>query len=453
MRITGNATSALGAGTRPGSEVMLPTADPVVSAEAREQARAAEAERLDRQRSRSPFAGRTFSSEVVRTPPPAPKQAPAPPPTSPAAPAKPVAAPRPPSARPTPVVVPEWPAEADAHLAGGVVDEPPVTQSVAVLRREAVETSTSRYGAGVDDEALAEAYGRLGTVAAAAAEIGINYERARRRLKARGVEPPRGPLPKRADVPPEELAAEYAAGSSIEEVARAHGCSRGTVMAAMHAAGVRRRERGASQIIDFDVEELRRLYADEGLSITAIAAQLDVHFATVARALKIAGIPRRRPGAPSPAWRRARAAAAAVAVETVEPVVVEARSGDLDHQDEQVAPGVDDGPFDRRACRECDCTQDLGCPEGCWWVEWDLCSRCDATGAGEPDQVPAQLEQMTVALAASGAPMGADVSRLMALADWVADLVARLGPGAEGQIEARLVWLIDRVLGAEGIFR
>ena len=29
-----------------------------------------------------------------------------------------------------------------------------------------------------------------------------------------------------------------------------------------------------------------------------------------------------------------------------------------------------------RACRVCGCTQDHGCPEGCSWVEWDLCSQC-----------------------------------------------------------------------------
>jgi hypothetical protein len=27
-------------------------------------------------------------------------------------------------------------------------------------------------------------------------------------------------------------------------------------------------------------------------------------------------------------------------------------------------------------CRVCGCTQENGCPEGCWWVEPDLCSSC-----------------------------------------------------------------------------
>ncbi len=27
-------------------------------------------------------------------------------------------------------------------------------------------------------------------------------------------------------------------------------------------------------------------------------------------------------------------------------------------------------------CRECGCTDAHGCPEGCYWVEADLCSQC-----------------------------------------------------------------------------
>lgn len=29
-----------------------------------------------------------------------------------------------------------------------------------------------------------------------------------------------------------------------------------------------------------------------------------------------------------------------------------------------------------RECRECGCTDGIGCAEGCHWVESDLCSRC-----------------------------------------------------------------------------
>ena len=27
-------------------------------------------------------------------------------------------------------------------------------------------------------------------------------------------------------------------------------------------------------------------------------------------------------------------------------------------------------------CRVCGCTQNNACPNGCWWVEEDLCSHC-----------------------------------------------------------------------------
>lgn len=31
-----------------------------------------------------------------------------------------------------------------------------------------------------------------------------------------------------------------------------------------------------------------------------------------------------------------------------------------------------------RKCRICGCTWFNGCPEGCYWVEEDLCSKCTA---------------------------------------------------------------------------
>ncbi len=42
---------------------------------------------------------------------------------------------------------------------------------------------------------------------------------------------------------------------------------------------------------------------------------------------------------------------------------------------------IDDAP---RTCRVCGCTDAYGCPEGCWWVEWDLCSSCQGA-AGDAD--------------------------------------------------------------------
>ncbi len=42
---------------------------------------------------------------------------------------------------------------------------------------------------------------------------------------------------------------------------------------------------------------------------------------------------------------------------------------DLDGMEEVDDEGVP-------ACRVCGCTDEDGCPGGCWWVEPDLCSRC-----------------------------------------------------------------------------
>ncbi|QQE80905.1 hypothetical protein [Alicyclobacillus sp. SO9] len=36
-----------------------------------------------------------------------------------------------------------------------------------------------------------------------------------------------------------------------------------------------------------------------------------------------------------------------------------------------------------RKCRVCGCTDLQGCPEGCWWVEEDLCSSCEGTESHE----------------------------------------------------------------------
>lgn len=33
-------------------------------------------------------------------------------------------------------------------------------------------------------------------------------------------------------------------------------------------------------------------------------------------------------------------------------------------------------PTPKRRCRVCGCTDDRACPEGCRWVEPDLCSSC-----------------------------------------------------------------------------
>jgi hypothetical protein len=42
-----------------------------------------------------------------------------------------------------------------------------------------------------------------------------------------------------------------------------------------------------------------------------------------------------------------------------------------------------------RSCRQCGCTQDCGCPEGCSWVGPDLCSRCGGEAAEMVAAAPA----------------------------------------------------------------
>ena len=34
----------------------------------------------------------------------------------------------------------------------------------------------------------------------------------------------------------------------------------------------------------------------------------------------------------------------------------------------------------KRKCRVCGCDWNHACPGGCYWVEFDLCSRCAAQG-------------------------------------------------------------------------
>lgn len=46
----------------------------------------------------------------------------------------------------------------------------------------------------------------------------------------------------------------------------------------------------------------------------------------------------------------------------------------VDELDERVA--FLEPLFDVRRCRVCDCTDDVACMSGCWWVEEDLCSSC-----------------------------------------------------------------------------
>lgn len=62
-----------------------------------------------------------------------------------------------------------------------------------------------------------------------------------------------------------------------------------------------------------------------------------------------------------------------------------------------------------RSCRECGCTDERGCPGGCWWVLPDVCRSCAAAllvNAGL-DATPVLLGgHLLAALAEGGVPAG-----------------------------------------------
>lgn len=47
----------------------------------------------------------------------------------------------------------------------------------------------------------------------------------------------------------------------------------------------------------------------------------------------------------------------------------------------EVDPDLHELLEDEHRCRSCGCSEHLACPEGCWWVEHDLCSACAADAA------------------------------------------------------------------------
>jgi hypothetical protein len=81
-----------------------------------------------------------------------------------------------------------------------------------------------------------------------------------------------------------------------------------------------------------------------------------------------------------------------VAMEDVGPGIVGTRWEHAQHEAEtrldKYLPLADDFPegpdleaVGIRACRGCGCTDNSACPEGCEWVEADLCSACQPEAA------------------------------------------------------------------------
>jgi hypothetical protein len=101
----------------------------------------------------------------------------------------------------------------------------------------------------------------------------------------------------RSEMPAAELERLYAVeGRSIEAVAVLLGWSPSAVRTRLVKLGIKRRTPWAHVEVTCDVDELRRLY-EQGLTMTAIAAQVGCSLTTVWRKLALAGVVA-RPAAP-----------------------------------------------------------------------------------------------------------------------------------------------------------
>lgn len=57
-----------------------------------------------------------------------------------------------------------------------------------------------------------------------------------------------------------------------------------------------------------------------------------------------------------------------------------------------------------RACRVCGCTEKFGCPDGCFWMEEDLCSACTDLVSIEISIPRSLLNEMDKAIKDAGLP-------------------------------------------------
>lgn len=76
-----------------------------------------------------------------------------------------------------------------------------------------------------------------------------------------------------------------------------------------------------------------------------------------------------------------------------------------------------------RTCRHCGCTDDQACPQGCSWVEPDLCSSCADEHAESDDVVPAHAFAIGVLVCTCGMRMQPAIAPTTA-----AELAALAGP-------------------------
>src|SRR5712691_132455 len=79
-------------------------------------------------------------------------------------------------------------------------------------------------------------------------------------------------------------------GLSLSEVARQLGWSPSAIYSRLVALGIARRKAWARNAVETDAEELRRLYVEDGLSMTALAERCGCSLTTMWRKLKAAGV-------------------------------------------------------------------------------------------------------------------------------------------------------------------
>ena|SRR5579859_327657 len=92
-------------------------------------------------------------------------------------------------------------------------------------------------------------------------------------------------------------------GLSLGEVARRLGWSPSAIYSRLIALGIARRTAWAHNAVEADTSEMRRLYLDEGLSLSAIAARNGCALTTIWRRLQAAGVACREGGSePKYAW-------------------------------------------------------------------------------------------------------------------------------------------------------
>src|SRR5579859_3383225 len=100
-----------------------------------------------------------------------------------------------------------------------------------------------------------------------------------------------------ADISEADLVRLYCAEElSLDEVARRLGWSQSAIYSRLVALGIARRTAWAHNAVEADTAELRRLYLDEGLSLSAIAARYGCALTTIWRRLQAAGVTRREGG-------------------------------------------------------------------------------------------------------------------------------------------------------------